>query len=125
MTETSAPAEVVQTPSWPPTEAQLNEWLATIVEAWWSAASATYIRSGKLQATDIKAKYALREIIRPWAEAAHQATRIQPLAADAGTVEACAKVAEACGDVGWAVTARHIRALSSRKTVGAGEGDKG
>lgn len=65
--------------AWPPTEQQLNDWLADIVEVLWSKSSATYIRAGTLQTPDIKAKYVLRDILKPWAEAAHRAAFASPV----------------------------------------------
>jgi hypothetical protein len=54
-------------PVWPPSEADLNDWLASIVEVFWSASSANYIRAGKLRVEDIKAKYALRDVLERFA----------------------------------------------------------
>lgn len=49
--------------AWPPSEQRWNDDLASIVEALWGASTANLIRAGKLNREEIKAKYALRDVI--------------------------------------------------------------
>lgn len=59
-------AEAVGAKPWPPSEADLREMLAAVIEAWWSPSSANLLRQGKTTREDIKGMYAIRDALAPY-----------------------------------------------------------
>lgn len=51
---------------WPPSDSELADLLASVVEAWWSPSTANLIRAGKRTTNDIKGMYALRDALAPY-----------------------------------------------------------
>lgn len=59
-------AEALGAKPWPPSEADLREMLAAVIEAWWSPSSANLLRQGKTTREDIKGMYAIRDALAPY-----------------------------------------------------------
>ena len=67
--EVEALREALAVKAWPPSDTELQDMLASIVEVWWSPSSANLLRQGRRTREDVKAMYALRGVIAPYVAA--------------------------------------------------------